>query len=118
MLGHGHRHVIDNRLELIEVEVLELERMDDDHGVTFDRMNQKVEQIEAESEASMELGGELAGDTLQQKFKQLEGGTGSEMALAELKAKMGLGPAPDRPALPAGPTADELKRGTGSGGAA
>jgi phage shock protein A len=84
---------------------------------TFDRMHQKVEQIEAESEASAELGGELAGDTLQQRFKQLEGGTGSDMALAELKAKMGLGPAPERPALP-GATADDGKRGDGSGGPA
>jgi len=62
-------------------------------------MDQKVAQIEAESEASTELGGELAGDTLAQKFKQLEGGTGGDLALAELKAKMGLGPAPERPAL-------------------
>jgi phage shock protein A len=69
---------------------------------TFERMNQKVEQIEAESEASTELGGELAGDTLQQKFKRLEGGTGSDLALAELKSKMGLGPAPERPALTSG----------------
>ena len=46
---------------------------------TFERMNQKVEQIEAESEASTELGGELAGDTLQQKFKKLEGGTGGDL---------------------------------------
>ena len=68
---------------------------------TFERMNQKVEQIEAESEASTELGGELAGDTLQQKFKKLEGGTGSDLALAELKSKMGLGPAPERPYHPA-----------------
>jgi phage shock protein A len=69
---------------------------------TFERMSQKVDQIEAESEASVELGGELAGDTLQQKFKKLESaaGGGSDMALAELKAKMGLGPIPDaRPAL-------------------
>ena len=67
---------------------------------TFDRMTQKVDQIEAESEASVELGGELAGDTLQSKFKKLESGTGSDMALAELKAKMGLGPMPaERPAL-------------------
>ena len=66
---------------------------------TFERMNQKVEQIEAESEASAELGGELAGDTLQQKFKKLEGGSGGDLALAELKSKMGLGPAPERPAL-------------------
>ena len=39
---------------------------------TFERMAQKVDQIEAEAEASTELGGELTGDTLQQKFKQLE----------------------------------------------
>src|SRR5262245_19657784 len=72
---------------------------------TFERMHQKVEQIEAESEASTELGGELAGDTLQQKFKKLEAsaGGGSDMALAELKAKMGLGPMPDpQAALPSG----------------
>jgi phage shock protein A len=68
---------------------------------TFDRMSQKVDQIEAESEASAELGGELAGDTLQQKFKKLESGGGSDLALAELKAKMGLGPMPEtRAALP------------------
>ena len=42
---------------------------------TFDRMAQKVEQIEAEAEAATELGGELAGDTLEPKFKQLEGRT-------------------------------------------
>ena len=60
---------------------------------TFERMSQRVDQIEAEAEASTELGGELAGDTLQQKFKELEsGGTGGDMALAELKAKMGLAP--------------------------
>jgi phage shock protein A len=80
---------------------------------SFERMNQKVEQIEAESEASTELGGELSGDTLQQKFKQLEGGTGSDLALAELKAKMGLGPMPERPALP-GP--DQGGKGGGGGG--
>jgi phage shock protein A len=69
---------------------------------TFDRMAEKVDQIEAEAEASTDLGHELAGDTLQQKFKALETGTGSDMALAELKAKMGLGPMPSTPqaALP------------------
>jgi phage shock protein A len=69
---------------------------------TFERMAQRVDQIEAEAEAAGELGGELTGDTLQAKFKALEtGGTGSEMALAELKAKMGLGPVPEvRAALP------------------
>jgi len=64
---------------------------------TFDRMSEKVDQIEAEAEASTELGGELAGDSLQQKFKALEAGPGggSDLALAELKAKMGLGPMPE-----------------------
>ena len=74
---------------------------------TFDRMAQRVDQIEAESEASAELGNELSGDTLQQKFKALEAGSpGTDTALAELKAKMGLAPMPDaKGALPAQPQA-------------
>src|SRR5262249_59265370 len=39
---------------------------------TFDRMAEKVEQIEAEAEAGVELAGEMTGDTLQSRFKQLE----------------------------------------------
>jgi phage shock protein A len=62
---------------------------------TFDRMAQKVDQIEAESEAATELGNEMTGDTLAQKFKALESSdAGTDSALAELKAKMGLAPAP------------------------
>jgi phage shock protein A len=63
---------------------------------TFDRMSERVDQLEAEAEAGVELAGEMTGDTLHQKFKALEssGGAGPDMALAELKAKMGLGPAP------------------------
>jgi phage shock protein A len=70
---------------------------------TFDRMAQKVDRIEAEAEANTELGQELTGDTLQQKFKALESGSAStDNALAELKAKMGLAPAPQaKAALPA-----------------
>ena len=85
---------------------------------SFERMSQKVDQIEAEADASTELGGELAGDTLQQKFKALETGSGSDMALAELKAKMGLGPVPSaapRAALaeaPAGAPAATTERGS------
>jgi phage shock protein A len=62
---------------------------------TFDRMSEKVDQLEAEAEAGTELAGEMTGDSLQQKFKALEssGGAGADMALQELKAKMGLGPA-------------------------
>ncbi len=83
---------------------------------SFERMAQKVDQIEAEAEASTELGAELTGDTLQQKFKALEttGGVGADHALAELKAKMGLGPVPEaRAALPSAGEGD----GAGGGGA-
>jgi phage shock protein A len=77
---------------------------------TFERMAQKVDQIEAESEASAELGNELTGDTLQQKFKALESGSvGTDNALAELKAKMGLAPAPEAKALPAQGLKDEAR---------
>jgi len=78
---------------------------------TFERMAQKVDQIEAESDASAELGNELSGDTLQQKFKALEtGSVGTDSALAELKAKMGLAPVPEaKAALPAHVTQDESK---------
>jgi phage shock protein A len=80
---------------------------------TFERMSQRVDQIEAEAEATTELGGELAGDTLQQKFKALEsGGVGGDMALAELKAKMGLGPVPEvRGALPQGTPEGQEQKG-------
>jgi phage shock protein A len=60
-------------------------------------MAEKVEQIEAEAEAGVELSGEMTGDTLASRFKQLESTGGSDMALAELKAKMGLGPATTAP---------------------
>ena len=57
---------------------------------TFDRMAEKVDAIEAEAEAGAELSGELAGDTLAGKFKRLETGSGADMQLAALKAKMGV----------------------------
>jgi phage shock protein A len=61
---------------------------------TFDRMAQKIDQLEAETEAHTELVGELEGDSLTQRFKALEAKkTPSDMALAELKQKMGLLPA-------------------------
>jgi phage shock protein A len=79
---------------------------------TFERMSQKVDQIEAEAEAHTEMGQELTGDTLQQKFKALEAGNaGSDDALAALKAKMGLLPAAEaKAALPSasGDPATEL----------
>lgn len=77
---------------------------------TFERMSQKVDQIEAEAAASAELGSELTGDSLQQKFKALEtGGAGTDLALADLKAKMGLAPPPAaKAALPPAAEADAL----------
>src|SRR4029078_1250714 len=42
---------------------------------SFERMAQKVDQIEAEAEATTELGNDLTGDTLQHKFKALETGS-------------------------------------------
>jgi phage shock protein A len=71
---------------------------------TFDRMAAKIDQLEAEAEAGAELAGELTGDSLETKFRQLEAGGNSpagDTALLELKAKMGLAPAPDAKALPA-----------------
>src|SRR5689334_25679 len=36
MLADCHRHVVDDRLELVEVQVLKLEGMGDDHGAPLD----------------------------------------------------------------------------------
>ncbi len=60
---------------------------------TFDRMSNKIDQIEAEAEADAEIAGELTGDNLDSRFKKLESGAGAEQSLLELKAKMGLLPA-------------------------
>jgi phage shock protein A len=88
---------------------------------SFERMAQKVDQIEAEAEAHAEIGQELSGDTLQQKFKALEAtSANSDDALAALKVKMGLAPAPAaKAALPAATTdplaeVDAAKAGTES----
>lgn len=57
---------------------------------TFDRMERRIEQMEAEAEAATELAGQLSGDTLTQKFEQLEASSGVDMDLLELKEEMGL----------------------------
>ncbi len=90
---------------------------------TFDRMAEKIEAIEAEAEASSELAGELQGDTLTQRFRALEAKkTPADLALSELKKKMGLLAAgsPGTPkALPAGSVSDakDDKKADGSAGA-
>ena len=60
---------------------------------TFDRMAQKVDQIEAEAEAEGELAEEYSGDVLQSQFAQLERKHGADDDLLALKRKMGMLPA-------------------------
>ena len=57
---------------------------------TFDRMAQKVDQVEAEAEAYKELGTGSAEQKLEDKFKELESSDAStDKLLEDLKAKMG-----------------------------
>ncbi len=58
----------------------------------FDRMAGKIEQMEAEAEATAELSTEYSGDVLAHKFSELEATAGAEDDLLELKRKMGLAP--------------------------
>ena len=67
---------------------------------TFGRMEEKIDQMEAEAEAGMELGEEYTGDVLKHKFGQLEATAGAESELDALKRKMGvLPPAAEKPAV-------------------
>ncbi|MBX3249125.1 MAG: PspA/IM30 family protein [Myxococcales bacterium] len=59
---------------------------------TFDRMAQKIDQMEAEAEAAGELSEEFSGDVLRHRFAQLEATAGADADLLELKRKMGLVP--------------------------
>jgi phage shock protein A len=57
---------------------------------TFDRMAEKVDQMEAEAEAGAELAEEFTGDVLSHKFRELEATAGADQELEALKIKMGL----------------------------
>ena len=57
---------------------------------TFERMAGKIDQIEAEAEASAELAEGITGDQLASQFDDLEADHGGDEALAALKAKMGV----------------------------
>jgi len=63
---------------------------------TFDRMSQKIDQIEAEADAQADLAEEYSGDTLSKQFEQLEHAHGAEDDLLALKRKMGILP-PEEP---------------------
>lgn len=76
---------------------------------TFARMEEKVMQQEAEAQASLELSGEIEGDKLASEFKSLEtSSVGQSDALAALKAKMGVAPAPAK-ALPAAQQSESVE---------
>jgi phage shock protein A len=66
---------------------------------TFDRMANKIDQMEAEAEAATELHEQYTGDNLAHKFNQLEATAGADDDLAALKRKMGLAP-PETPKPP------------------
>jgi phage shock protein A len=59
---------------------------------TMARMEEKIVAIESEADAMAEVAEHHTGDQLSQKFKDLESNRGADMALAELKAKMGMAP--------------------------
>jgi phage shock protein A len=69
---------------------------------TFDRMSQKIDQIEAEAEAESDLAEEYTGDTLSAQFQQLERTRSGEDDLLALKRKMGMLP-PEEAHEPAAP---------------
>jgi phage shock protein A len=69
---------------------------------TFDRMSQKIDQIEAEAEAESDLAEEYTGDTLSSQFQQLEHARSGEDDLLALKRKMGMLP-PEEAHEPAAP---------------
>ena len=68
---------------------------------TFDRMAEKIDQIEAEAEAGAELSEEYSGDVLASRFQQLEKTHGADDDLLALKRKMGM--LPPEEAKPAAP---------------
>ncbi len=67
----------------------------------FDRMAQKIDQTEAEAEASAELSEEYTGDVLKYKFDKLQATAGADSELLELKKKMGMVPEEQAPAVAA-----------------
>ncbi len=77
---------------------------------TFARMEEKVDRMEAEAEASMELSGEMD-DGLAAEFSNLESSPiAQDDALAALKAKMGVAPAPgEAAALPGIEASDSVE---------
>jgi phage shock protein A len=70
---------------------------------TFERMEEKILQMEGEADAAGELAEEYSGDTLAHKFATLEQTKGADDELAALKQKMGMAPPPSAPTVEAPP---------------
>ena len=64
---------------------------------TFDRMASKIDQMEANAEASAELSEQMSGDMLANKFRELENTAGADQDLLELKRRMGVLPPEPEP---------------------
>ncbi len=76
----------------------------------FDEMAGRIEQIEAEAEASAEIAEEYQGDVLAHKFRELETTAGADEDLLELKRKMGLAPPAPEPVPVRAPEAEAPSR--------
>jgi phage shock protein A len=55
---------------------------------SFDRMATRVEQLEAQASAAVEISQDLSGDTMEQRFRALESSTDVEQELNALKARV------------------------------
>lgn len=54
----------------------------------FDRMAERVDQVEAQAAATVELSQELSGETMEQRFRALEGSADVEQELQAMKARV------------------------------
>ncbi|MFO0678618.1 MAG: PspA/IM30 family protein [Polyangiaceae bacterium] len=81
---------------------------------TFDRMAEKIDQIEAEAEAQSELQEEYTGDVLASRFSNLERTATAEDDLLALKQKMGLAPPAPPEEAPAQVRVADAKPGAAS----
>lgn len=73
---------------------------------SFQRMEERIEEMERQALAATELAGELEGETLEQQFAQLEYQGSADQQLLALKQKMGL-----LPGGPGGGTPRQLSSG-------
>jgi phage shock protein A len=62
---------------------------------TFNRMEEKINQAEAEAEAATEMAEEYTGDALEHRFDRMEVDHGASDDLLALKQQMGLAPVPE-----------------------